>query len=114
MPMTGRKRIALAALALATSSAAPSARAAGPQGIQNGWAVDNAGNVLLTAAQAQRMADSGAGWVRINIRAVNGSVSSPAFFSAYDQAINNCTSKGLQVIALVTNESVPGNGGQAA
>src|SRR5688572_968956 len=40
----------------------------GNQGIQDGWALDDQGNVLFTAADANLMAQTGAGWVRIHFR----------------------------------------------
>ena len=47
---------------------AGSASAAGPQGIQAGAPIDDAGNILLTDAVATAMANSGAGFVRVNFR----------------------------------------------
>jgi hypothetical protein len=44
------------------------AAAAGPQGIQAGTPIDEGGNILISDAVAQAMANSGAGWVRLHFR----------------------------------------------
>jgi hypothetical protein len=97
--------LACAGLAL---SAAP-ARAAGPQGIQAGWAIDNSGNVLITDAVADRMKASGAGWVRLNFRLGPYSSDTSAFYSTYDSIVNRLRSRGLQIVGLMSNESWPGS-----
>ena len=45
MRRLGRKRLVFTSVAFALAASAALVRAAGPQGIQNGWAVDNARNV---------------------------------------------------------------------
>src|SRR5256885_7087114 len=87
----------------------PPAQAAGPHGTQPGWAIDDAGNILITDAVADRLAQSGAGWVRINFRLGPYSSDTAAFYAAYDTIVNRLRSRGLQIIGLMSNESWPGS-----
>jgi hypothetical protein len=87
---------------------AGSASAAGPQGIQAGAPIDDAGNILLTDAVATAMANSGAGFVRVNFRLGPYGSDTAQFYSTYDTIVNRLRSKGLQVIGLLSNESWPG------
>lgn len=47
-------------------------RAAGPHGVDDGWAIDNSGRPLLTPAKAQKLSEGGTGWVRIGMRRIPG------------------------------------------
>ncbi|MBP3964156.1 hypothetical protein [Paenibacillus lignilyticus] len=84
------------------------AAAAGPQGIQFGRPIDDSGNILITNQVAQALADSGAGFVRLNFRLGPYTSDTAAFYSTYDTIVNRLRSKGLQVIGLISNESWPG------
>lgn len=94
---------------LSTTFSIPPSSAAGPQGIQAGQPIDDAGNILITDSVAQRMADSGAGWVRVNFRLGPYSSDTTTFYSKYDTIITTLRSKGLQVIGLMSNESWRGS-----
>jgi len=83
--------------------------ASGPHGTQPGWAVDDSGNVLITDAIADRLAQSGAGWVRINFRLGPYASDTSQFYAAYDTVVNRLRSRGLQIIALMSNESWRGS-----
>ena len=87
----------------------PSTQAAGPHGTQPGWAIDDSGNILITDAVADRLAQSGAGWVRINFRLGPYSSDTAAFYAAYDTIVNRLRSRGLQIVGLMSNESWPGS-----
>lgn len=81
------------------------ASAAGPQGLQAGAPIDDAGNILITDAVATAMANSGAGFVRLNFRLGPYPSDTAQFYSTYDTIVNRLRSKGLQVIGLLSNES---------
>src|SRR5919204_4247023 len=83
--------------------------ASGPHGTQPGWAIDDSGNVLITDAVADRLAQSGAGWVRINFRLGPYASDTSQFYAAYDTVVNRLRSRGLQIIALMSNESWRGS-----
>lgn len=87
----------------------PILRAAGPHGTQTGWAIDDSGNILITDAMADRLAQSGAGWVRLNFRLGPYPSDTAAFYTAYDTIVNRLRSRGLQVVGLMSNESWPGS-----
>lgn len=91
---------------------AGSALAAGPQGLQAGAPIDDSGNILITDAVAQALANSGAGWVRVNFRLGPYPSDTASFYSTYDTIVNRLRSKGLQVIGLLSNESWPGSQAQ--
>src|SRR5947208_1701083 len=82
--------------------------ASGPHGTQAGWAIDDSGNVLITDAVADRMAQSGAGWIRLHFRRgpYNGDTSQ--FYVKYDEIVNRLRARGLQIVGLITYESWPG------
>jgi len=86
-----------------------SSRAAGPHGTQPGWVIDDSGNILLTDAVADRLAQSGAGWVRLNFRLGPHPSDTPAFYAAYDTIVNRLRSRGLQIVGLLCNEGWPGS-----
>ncbi|WP_375773077.1 hypothetical protein NR798_20025 [Archangium gephyra] len=81
------------------------ATAAGPQGIQAGAPINDSGTILLTDAVATAMANSGAGFVRVNFRLGPYPSDTAQFYSTYDTIVNRLRSKGLQVIGLLSNES---------
>jgi hypothetical protein len=83
--------------------------AAGPHGTQAGWPIDNSGNILITDAVADRLAQSGAGWVRLHFRLGPYPSDTAQFYAAYDTIVNRLRSRGLQIIGLVTYESWPGS-----
>lgn len=85
------------------------APASGPHGTQPGWPIDDSGNILITDAVADRIAQSGAGWVRLHFRLGPYSSDTPAFYSKYDTIVNRLRSRGLQIIGLMSNESWPGS-----
>jgi hypothetical protein len=87
-------------------------RASGPHGTQPGWAIDDSGNILITDAMADRLAQSGAGWVRINFRLGPYPSDTAQFYAAYDTIINRLRSRGLQIVGLMSNESWRAPGGQ--
>lgn len=87
--------------------------AAGPHGVQPGAPIDDNGNVLITEDVANRLAGSGAGWVRINFRLGNYPSDTPEFYQKYDEIVNRLRSKGLQVVGLMSNESWHSPNGQA-
>src|ERR1043166_5724201 len=84
-------------------------QASGPHGTQAGWPIDNSGNILITDAVADRMAQSGAGWIRLHFRLGPYSSDTAAFYSAYDTIVNRLRSRGLQIVGLMSNESWPGS-----
>lgn len=81
-------------------------------GIQPGQPINDSGAVLINASVADKMASTGAKWVRINFRLGPYSSDNAQFYAAYDSIVNNLKSKNLQVVGLVSNESYPG--GQAS
>jgi hypothetical protein len=83
--------------------------ASGPQGTQAGQPIDDSGNILITDAVADRLAQSGAGWVRVNFRLGPYPSDTAAFYSAYDTIVNRLRSRGLQIVGLLCNEGWPGS-----
>ena len=88
----------------------------GNQGLQDGWAIDdNEGKVLFTDAVAAKMAEAGAGWVRINFRlgGFRDWTETDTFgYSAldlYDQVVANASNNNLKVLGLLSNESWRGD-----
>src|SRR5687768_13907888 len=66
---------------------------AGPHGTQPGWAIDDSGNILITDAVADRLAQSGAGWVRLNFRLGPYPYDAAEFYSRYDTVVNRLRSR---------------------
>src|SRR5439155_22454429 len=66
----------------------PIAFASGPHGTQAGWAIDDSGNVLITDAVADRMAQSGAGWIWLHFRRGPYSGDTTDFYAKYDEIVN--------------------------
>jgi len=83
----------------------------GNQGVQDGWVIDDQGNVLFTNADATLMAQTGAGWVRINFRLgrfkdwTETATFGYSALSRYDQVVVNARANGLKVLGLLSNES---------
>jgi len=89
------------------------AAAAGPNGADNGWAIDNSGNPLLTSAVAGKLSKGETGWIRIEMRLIPGHATwDAAMLGYYDVAVNNARGAGLQVLLLIDGGSWPG--GQTA
>lgn len=84
-------------------------KGAGPDGTQPGWAIDDSGNILITDAVADRLAQSGAGWVRLNFRLGPHASDTAAFYTAYDTIVNRLRSRGLQILGLICNETQHGS-----
>lgn len=85
-----------------------SVAASEPLGIQPGQPIDDSGNILITETVADRLKSTGAGWVRINFRLGPYQSDTPEFYSKYDTIVNRLQARGLQVVALMSNESWPG------
>ena len=87
--------------------------AAGPYGADNGWAVDNSGNVLLTSTIAGQMVAGETGWIRVEMRLFGTHTNwDGTILSEYDSAVNNARNAGMQVLLLIDGGSWPG--GQSA
>jgi hypothetical protein len=99
-------RFAVVAILILCASGA--ANAAGPHGTQFGQPMDDSGNVLLTDEVAQALADTGAGWVRVNFRLGPYSSDTAEWYTKYDGIVNRLRSRGLEIIGLMTNEAWPG------
>jgi hypothetical protein len=87
-----------------------SAVAAGPYGVDDGWAVDHpTGRVLLTPAKVRGYTDAGAGWIRIEFslldRPLGHDTWDSEILALYDQAIDNARAGGLRVVGLVDGGS---------
>lgn len=108
MNFTQSLRASSIGLFIACVLASTSALASGPHGTQPGWAIDNSGNILITDAVADRLAQSGAGWVRLNFRLGPYTSDTSAFYAAYDTIVDRLRARGLQIVGLVCNESWPG------
>src|SRR5258708_2797156 len=80
-----------------------------PLGIQAGQPIDDNGNILITSSVASRMAASGSKWIRVNFRLGPYASDTPQFYTAYDSIVSLLTSKGLQVVGLMSNESWQGS-----
>ena len=97
----------------------PAAEAAqGTQGLQDGWAVGDQGQIAggqLLSDQVGYMQQAGAGWVRVNFRlgqcftnwtavGCNGQTA----LQTYDQVLASLQSKNLKVLGLLSSEAWPG------
>lgn len=112
--------VALCTVALAT--ALPVLAAAGNQGLQGGWAIDDGGNVAFPHSvknQLPLMVDAGAGWVRVNFRLggcyanwADIGCNGVAATAPYDAVVNDARARGLKVLGLLSPESW--HGAQAA
>ena len=84
----------------------------GPQGLQPGAPMGDNGEIFFTNAVAAKIAEAGAGWVRLNFRlgpnfsdwtdTTNLSFSA---LSRYDTIIDNALNNDLQVLGLLSNEA---------
>src|SRR5690242_4948888 len=107
------------ALCVLLLSSAPAATAAqGNQGLQDGWAVGDSGQInggQLLSDELGYMQTAGAGWVRVNFRlgmcfanwtsiGCNGLTA----LQTYDQVVANVQSKNLKILGLMTSEAWPG------
>ncbi len=81
------------------------AQAAGPHGTQIGQPLTDTGTIVLTDAVAQKLADTGAGFVRVNFRLGPYDFDTPEWYAAYDEIVDSLRSRGLEVIGLMTNEA---------
>jgi hypothetical protein len=97
----------------------PTAEAAqGTQGLQDGWAVGDQGQInggQLLSDEVGYMQQVGAGWVRVNFRlgqcfsnwnsvGCNGQTA----LQTYDQVLANVQAKNLKVLGLLSSEAWPG------
>lgn len=82
--------------------------AAGPIGTQYGQPYGDDNSVYLNDQVAQALADTGAGFVRVNIRRGGSLTDTPQWYAAYDGIIDRLRSRGVEVIGLLTNEAWPG------
>jgi hypothetical protein len=87
---------------------APGDAVAGPHGSQPGQPIDDWGNVLISDAAADRLAQAG-GFVRINFRLGPHASDTAAFYAAYDTIVNRLRARGLQILGLMSNESWRGS-----
>lgn len=91
----------------------------GDQGLQGGWAVDNAGNVVFLhslTSQYGFMQTAGAGWVRVNFRLgacfkdwTSAGCNGTTALQTYAPVVKGARDAGLQVLGLLSNESWPGD-----
>ena len=87
----------------------------GNQGLQDGWAIDDEGKVLFTNDVAAKIAEAGAGWVRINFRLdgfqdwTETTTFEYSAISLYDQVVDNALKNNLKVLGLLSNESWHGD-----
>ena len=66
----------------------PLVKAAGPIGVDGGWVIDNSGNILLTPSLCSAYTANGVGWLRVNMRVVNGNTTwNSTMLGYYDTAI---------------------------
>jgi regulation of enolase protein 1 (concanavalin A-like superfamily) len=95
---------------LAAIGFASTARGAGPYGVDNGWAVDDSGNILLTSSVATELSQAEAGWVRVEMRLFGSHTNwDSTILGYYDTAVNNARAAGLQVLLLIDGGSWPGS-----
>ncbi len=90
----------------------------GNQGIQYGAVMDDNGKILLTDEAIDKLAASGAGWLRINFRLGNGyfldwtdtTVHGYSALSVYDTIINNVRKRApnLKILGELSNEALDG------
>src|SRR5256885_15305414 len=78
---------------------------AGPHGTQAGQPLGDDGSIFITPEVADRLADSGAGWVRLNLRLGPHADDTAAFYADYDAIVDRLRARGLQIVGLMSNES---------
>lgn len=87
----------------------------GNQGLQPGWVIDNNGHLLFTNEIAKTIAETKAGWVRINFRLggfqdwTETTTFGYSALSLYDQVVANALNNNLKILGLLSNESWHGN-----
>ncbi|HWX22802.1 MAG TPA: hypothetical protein VN578_23115 [Candidatus Binatia bacterium] len=82
--------------------------AGGPYGNDNGWAVDNSGDILLSSTVAGQMSQGETGWIRIEMRLFGTHTHwDSTILGYYDSAVNNARNAGIQVLLLIDNGSWP-------
>jgi hypothetical protein len=114
--------LALSIFAISGTGAPPVAAAQGNQGLQDGWAIGDQGQITggqLLSDELGSMQSAGASWVRINFRLgqcfTDWSPQSvcrytgQTAFQAYDQVLANVQAKNLKVLGLLTAESWKGD-----
>jgi hypothetical protein len=100
---------ALPTVLAATFFIAVEIKAAGPIGVDGGWVIDNSGNILLTPSQCSAYTANGVGWLRVNMRLVNGNTTwNSTMLGYYDTAINNAHAAGIQCVILMGGEAWTG------
>ena len=78
--------------------------------LDEGWAVDNAGHVLVTPAQIAATSAVGARYVRLNFRLGNAADwTNATLLAAYDTVVNAYLAAGIQILGVVTQEATHGN-----
>jgi hypothetical protein len=89
---------------VAPDTPTPSRRIA--PGLDEGWAVDDRGNVIQTPQQIALTSSAGAHFVRLNFRLGNaGSWTNAARLAAYDTVVNRYIAAGIQVLGLINQEA---------
>ncbi len=84
--------------------------AAGPQGVDTGWVIDNNGNPLFTSSKASALSAAQVGWVRMEFRLIPGhSTWDSTMLGYYDTVVNTARNQGLQVLGLIDGGSWPGS-----
>src|SRR5215472_12768610 len=83
-----------------------SLQAAGPIGVDGGWVINNSGGILLTPSLCSSYTAAGVGWLRVNMRLVNGNTNwNSTMLGYYDTAINNAAAAGIQCVILMGGEA---------
>jgi hypothetical protein len=116
--------VALVTVLATSPSSAVAAAGQGRQGLQGGWAVDDLGHINFVhslSLQFGFIQQAGAGWVRINFRLgkcfadwttpsdVCPDADAPTALGIYDQVIAKARASNLQVLGLLSNESMRGD-----
>jgi Glycosyl hydrolase catalytic core len=111
-------------VAVVPSSLPTAAAGQGRHGLQGGWAVDDIGHVNFVhslSLQFGFMQQAGAGWVRINFRLgkcfadwttpsdICPDADAETALGIYDDVINKAHASNLQVLGLLSNESMRGD-----
>ncbi len=98
------------AMIMATAAFALSMKAGGPNGTQDGWAINNNGTPILTSARAAQLTAAKTGWIRLGFRLVPGQTNwNSTMLGYYDTVVNNARAAGLQVFGLINSEGWNGN-----